>query len=77
MTTRFGRIVQSKTCPNERCRNYGNSMSDIGSREYINHYCHWCGCHYDGNVGEELKFWTEKEWEDAIEEAWGMNKNKP
>jgi len=52
-------------------------MSDIGSREYINHYCHWCGCHYDGNVGEELKFWTEKEWEDAIEEAWGMNKNKP
>ena len=74
MPTRFGREIVSKQCTNKECRGLQRtgrmqSMDDIGSKDYVNCYCHYCGCHYAGNVGEKLKFWTKKEWDDAIEKA--------
>lgn len=70
--TRFGRKVVSKKCPNKQCRNHKGSMNDIGSRDFVNCICLFCGCHYAGDVDKPLKFWTRKEWEQAIEESWAQ-----
>ena len=74
MTTRYGRPTAKAKCPNKQCRDFGRGMDDIGSRDYINLICQRCGCHYDGEVGKPLKFWTKKEWETAIETAWENDK---
>ena len=75
MTTRYGREVVAKKCPNKKCRGrkrcgIAPSMNDIGSHDYVNCICLFCKCHYAGNVGEKLKFWTQEEWEEAIEKEW-------
>jgi hypothetical protein len=67
MTTRYGRKVRSKKCPNKNCRNYKGGMDDIGSRDYVNLICQLCGCHYEGEATDKkLKFLTKKEWDERV-----------
>ena len=80
---RWGKKVRVQYCPNKKCKTnikkdelgrparfYGFQMNEIGSRDYENHCCHFCGCHKDGVRDGKLKSWTKEEWDIAIEKSW-------
>jgi hypothetical protein len=76
---RYGRNEYYAKCPTKDCKNENDIMLDIGSRGYVNVYCSRCECHYVGEVSDinpeenpeeaNIKFWTQKEWDEAIEKA--------
>jgi hypothetical protein len=82
---RWGTEVKQRFCPNKECKTnkkkdalgrtdlrfYRIGMSEIGSRDNENHYCRFCGGHYEGKRGsKKLKFIGKKEWEEAVEKWW-------
>jgi len=60
-----------------KCKYCGSGMTDIAriSHDYSNHYCHQCKAHFEGATGKE-KWWTRKEWDTAIEEAYESERTK-